>query len=73
MKVTRVNGALQVTLSKRNLQTLLNKLDRAESKRTIYKFTNEGLVFVTAEDDATHYSDRTPGAMHPEDAPSIAA
>lgn len=56
-----------VTLSRRNLLTLLHKLDMPDSHRTIRRLTDDNLaVWVTAEDDAEHYGTvRTPGPVHP--------
>lgn len=66
MRVERVKGnVVRIVLSKRNLQVLLNKLNRPESFKTIYK---DG-VFVVAETDEVHYIDHEPGPMHPKDLP----
>ena len=55
-----------VTLSRRNLLTLLAKLDIAHSQRTISMEGSVTLV-VRAELDEHHYSIRPPpGEMHPE-------
>lgn len=68
----KIDGATaRVTLSRRNLLTLLAKLDGhpGESKRTIYRTNDEGeTLVVTAEEDDAHYGARGygPGAMHPE-------
>ena len=60
-----------VTLSRRNLKTLLAKLDEhpSESGRTINRYNDEGnLLVVTAEEDHIHYRKRGygPGLMHPD-------
>ena len=60
-------GVIRVTLSRRNLRTLLLKLDEPESAKTIMKHTDAGLVFVRAEDDEGHYDGRRPGEMHPRE------
>jgi hypothetical protein len=57
----RIKGK-HLFLSRRNLRTLLIKLDQEGSKRTIYK---DGF-FVTAEEDVDHYVDRLPGKMSKE-------
>lgn len=72
---------IQLYLTRRNLLTLLSKLDRAkggeETKRTIIKkdtkhkdFPNSHPnIFVTAVEDESYYKDREPGFVFPEDAP----
>jgi hypothetical protein len=58
---------VKITLSKRNLLALLQKLEMPGSKRTIYILDNGVALGVTAESDEVHYADREPaGAMHPE-------
>jgi hypothetical protein len=54
----------RIELTRRNLRSLLAKLDGApaDSSRTIWK---DGW-FVTAVDDDEHYGDRPPGLMHPD-------
>jgi hypothetical protein len=60
----------QVTLSRRNLLTLLQKLEMAGSARTVIgQDCPEGWTLVLqAEDDDEHYAQRPapPGPMHPE-------
>lgn len=63
MKGSIVDGVIQVVLSKRNLLTLLHKLDVPTSKREIVKQTGGVFISVRAEDDNTHYKDATPGKM----------
>ena len=62
-----------ITLSRRNLLTLLSKLDRVkngeESNCTILKPTREGYVAITAIEDEVAYADRPPGPVHPKDTP----
>ncbi|WP_407307327.1 hypothetical protein [Acinetobacter sp.] len=72
-------------LSRRNLLTLLSKLDRKkvgdETSCTIVKFQNptDGFVntmdtiSVTAVEDEDLYVNRTPGVMHPADGPDVGA
>ena len=53
----------RITLSRRNLQMLLQKLNAAitDADRTIWRDLDGGLtVAVTAEDDERHYRDREP-------------
>jgi hypothetical protein len=62
---------IQLYLTRRNLKTLLTKLDDPDSKRTIIKndvehpkYPNSHTrIFVTAVDDADYYKDRAPGRM----------
>lgn len=70
-----------VYLSRRNLETLQNKLDRNEetpgaSKCTIIKrdtlhkkYPCSEEITVTAVEDEDYYHDRLPGEMWPGDAP----
>lgn len=75
MKVT-------VTLSRRNLLTLLSKLDRKSAGEdtacTLIKYdgrvemgreTARADVFVVAAEDSDVYKDREPGVVHPKDEP----
>lgn len=66
---------VSVTLSRRNLLTLLHKLDVPDSQRTIRRLTDDNIaVWVRAEDDAEHYGTaRTPGPVHPSSETFIAA
>lgn len=66
----------QVYLSRRNLLTLLNKLDRPESRKTIIKFDTvhpvypcSGPTIVTAVENHEYYTDREAGDMHQQDQP----
>ena len=64
-----------VTLSRRNLLTLLHKLDMPGSARTIFntdveideEYTQLFAFVIHAEDDTEHYAKRPdpPGPMHP--------
>ena len=61
-------GHVRVTLSRRNLLTLLAKLDGypTNSACTIFRECEGGeTLHVTAEEDAVHYAEREPGEMHP--------
>ena len=58
-------GSIKVVLSRRNLLTLLAKLDEPDSHRTLYKLVNSGYFIVQAENDAEHYGTRKPGPMSP--------
>jgi hypothetical protein len=62
------HDAVVVTLSRRNLRTLLAKLDGHPpgSARAIMKDVDRATTLVVrAEEDDAHYADRPPGAMHP--------
>lgn len=70
VKVTRVDveNYVEVKLSKRNLLTLLHKLEMEGSKRTILRRDGMDHLTVTAESDEAHYTEDRPqaGKMHPE-------
>lgn len=70
----------QIYLTRRNLQTLLNKLDRQKAGEgtfcTIVKADTAHIKYpisepclVTAVEDEDYYTDREPGVMHPSDEP----
>jgi hypothetical protein len=71
----------QIFLSRRNLLTLLSKLDRQAqgdlSTCSLIKHDNQHpqynqtlpIVCVTAVEDKIYYGDRTPGEVHPLDTP----
>ena len=67
----------QVYLTRRNLQTLLNKLDRGSgSAHTIIKkdtkhskYPCSDIISVTAVEDKDYYTNREPGYVHPLDLP----
>lgn len=68
VKVDDIYGTIRVTLSRRNLQALLLKLDEPESARTLVRTTEEGhLLVVTGESDEDHYAEREAGRMHPRE------
>ena len=71
---------VQLYLSRRNLLSLLSKLDRnvkepGSSVVTLIKNdtahpkypASEGDIWVTAVEDSDYYFDREPGAIHPAD------
>lgn len=72
---------VQVYLTRRNLLTLLNKMDRAMAgeqthctivKRDVEHPThpqNAQEIWVTGVEDHIYYKDRIPGVMHPKDEP----
>lgn len=71
----RADGVVLVVLSRRNVLSLLSKLEQAHSARTIvqrgayvYGVLHEDLFLaVQVEHDELHYADRCPpGAMSPE-------
>ena len=62
MRIER-NGEL-IVLSKRNLLTLLQKLEEPISARSIMIYDRGRVATVKAEPDEIHYQARTPGAMN---------
>lgn len=65
---------LTVTLSRRNLLTLLHKLQMPGSARTIIKSADDDTrVCIQAATDAEVYADRDPGPMHPDTEAFIAS
>jgi hypothetical protein len=58
---TLKNGVVVLELSRRNLETLLEKLDDPFSAKTL--ISPERDVIVTAVENEEHYSDREPGPM----------
>jgi hypothetical protein len=64
MKFTEArNGDLPVVeLTRRNLQTLLAKLDDPKSYRML--IDGEHKIAVRAVEDETHYTDRAPGVVY---------
>lgn len=69
MNIVVADKHFLVTLSKRNLQTLLSKVDREGSHATLCRETDDGYLTVHAQSDEVHYRDREPGAVHPLDDP----
>lgn len=67
MELEVVGEVIKLRLSRKNIQTLLDKLNGTppNSARTIFRSTKGWKVFVTAEENGEHYMDRTPGVMHP--------
>jgi hypothetical protein len=69
-----------IYLTRRNLLTLLSKLDRkAKGEQTECTLIKQDIVhplypctvrsFITAVEDADYYTDREAGAVHPADTP----
>lgn len=67
MNVEVKGELIKVTMSRRNLQTLLFKLDEPSSKRTLLKQVDGGMLVVQAEEDADHYGYKHPGVVHPRE------
>lgn len=74
MRLDLGEHVVRVTLSERNLLTLLVKLHQPWSARTIFgrypcvgqEHREDLLLVVHAQSDAAHYAEREPpGAMHP--------
>lgn len=72
----------QVYLTRRNLLTLLSKLDRVKngeiSACTLVKqdtvhpvYPCSDVISVTAVEDADYYTNREPGELHPKDVPRM--
>jgi hypothetical protein len=72
---------IQLYLTRRNLLTLLSKLDRNKILRTASactilkrdtqhpKYPLKEPIAITALENADYYTDREPGKVHPEDEP----
>lgn len=58
---------VEVTLSRRNLRTLLLKLDQPSSQKTLFKLCGDKALMLKAEEDDIHYKDEAPGEMHPRE------
>lgn len=63
------NGELAtVELSRRNLETLLKKLDDPKSSKTLIKQEDEQdgdeFIVVKAVEDSSHYENRAPGIVY---------
>lgn len=67
-------GVADITLSRRNLRTLLAKLDDhpADGEKSIARWDGVATVIVRAEEDEVHYAERPAGKMHPETESEIA-
>lgn len=64
MDATVRGNHVHVTLSRRNLRSLLLKLDEKGSLRTIVRSCDDDImVSITAEEDTDHYGERVPGVM----------
>lgn len=63
--ITATDEMVTIELSRRNLLSLLAKLDGhpPDSARTIFSNMQLPFVFIKAVEDAEHYSDRPAGAM----------
>lgn len=66
--VAHDNRGTTVQLTRRNLETLLAKLDEPKSTRTLIKYDEEldrppFVVYVQAVENEEHYKDRAPGPM----------
>ena len=71
--MTERNKPTKLILSRRNLETLLSKLDRVRDGRmsacTIIKYTPLPVEVIAVEDEVA-YRDREPGDVIPEDTPT---
>lgn len=70
MRVEWTDHDFTVTLSRRNLLTLLAKLDghpkNSGSAISQYVYESDETVLVNAEEDDVHYRGRVPGSVHPD-------
>ena len=64
MRLGEFNGVPVVELTRRNLITLLMKLDDPKSARTLIHDGPNGQVIVRAVEDDAHYADRDPGEVY---------
>lgn len=68
MKFEQINDkTFKLEMTRRNLQSLLDKLDDPISARTLAKGIEPDdamTIFVTAVEDEAHYSDRPAGAVY---------
>jgi hypothetical protein len=64
MKVEVVGHVARIELTRRNLTTLLAKLDDPASERTLVKDDDGSTAWVIAVEDDAHYSDRAPGMVY---------
>jgi hypothetical protein len=64
--VSEPYGEIDLTLSRRNLLSLLHKVDWKGSERTIQKYLDGVLLNVIVEDDDEHYGEDDAGVMHDE-------
>lgn len=66
MKITFVGShILDIELTRRNLETLLAKLDDPLSARMLQMRTEDGIVVcVSAVENEDHYRDREPGPVY---------
>lgn len=59
--IAKERGLPVLELTRRNLTTLLDKLDDPRSARSLVD--GEGQIMVTAVEDEEHYSNRAPGVV----------
>lgn len=65
--VDNTDGFLYITLSRRNLETLMKMLDTGAGMSGLQRRIDANtLLVVQAEENADHYKERTPG-IGPED------
>lgn len=67
MKLDVTASVVDVRLSRRNILSLLHKLDKVGSSRTLVKYDPNGTcLMVRAEEDDAHYGAVQPGEMTPD-------
>jgi hypothetical protein len=64
MRIDKFNHKeIEITLSKRNLEALLDKLNWDSARTITFTDENDVHLVVHSEHNETHYSHRTPGTM----------
>lgn len=63
--VQTTTGLIAVSLSRQNLEGLLQQLDEGATEAQIIRLTERGRLVVVAQEDDVHYGDRTPGRSGP--------
>jgi hypothetical protein len=61
MDIKYTDGAARVFLSRRNLEQLLVALTADPETAYLFRMTGEGMLYIFAEENKDHYSDRAPG------------
>ena len=63
--VSTTSGLTAVSLSRQNLEGLLQQLDEGASQAQIMRAIDDGRLVVIAQEDDVHYGDRQPGRSAP--------
>ncbi len=59
--VSTAEGLTAVSLSRQNLEGLLQQLDEGANEAQIIRVTERGRLVVVAQEDDAHYGERVPG------------